>query len=61
MATDTTPPVELVRCSVCGGKAVLHHSRAGKWYVRCSKTKEHRTEEIVSRLTVCKLWNVRNK
>ena len=61
MAENYVPPVELVRCAKCGCLAKLHKSRSRKWYVRCSKEKEHRTEEVVSRITVCKLWNVRNR
>lgn len=60
MKADTTPPVELEACRMCGGRAKLHHGRDGKWYVRCEKTKDQCTESLISRLTVCRLWNVRN-
>lgn len=61
MAVDKTAPMELVRCKACGGRAALHHSRAGKWYVRCEKCKENKTEETISRRIVCQLWNKRNE
>lgn len=62
---DKNPPFELTRCRVCGGLARLHFSRTRRWYVRCeacARTPEkNQTEEVTSKLTVCKLWNVRNK
>ena len=65
MPLDKTPSVPLNRCRRCGGLAKLHHSRSGKWYVRCedcARCKDpNTTEESTSKLTVCKLWNVRNK
>lgn len=62
VAIDKTPPVWLEKCRKCGGEAKLHHSRSGKWYVRCTWCKkENKTEESVSKLSICKVWNVRNK
>ena len=57
---NKVPPFALADCRECGGKAGLHHSRVGKWYVRCEKCKANKTEETVSRKLVCQLWNKRN-
>lgn len=61
-AIDKLPPFALARCRRCGGLAKLHHSRSRKWYVRCTSCKaENQTEEVTSKLTICKVWNSRNK
>lgn len=62
MSVDKTAPVELEKCWKCGGSPRLHHSRSGKWYVRCTACKEkNKTEESTSRLMICKAWNLRNR
>lgn len=62
MPVDKSAPVDLVQCRSCGGAPDLRRSRAGKWYVRCKKCKDtNRTEECVSKLTICRVWNTRNK
>ena len=62
VAIDKTPSVTLETCGKCGGEAKLHYSRARRWYVRCETCKaQNQTEESPSKLTICKVWNVRNK
>ena len=59
---NNLPPCALERCRHCGGLAKLHHSRSRRWYVRCTACKgKNQTEESPSKLTICKVWNVRNK
>lgn len=59
------PPFALARCRRCGGLAKLHYSRSRKWYVRCEDCartpNKNQTEEVTSKLTICKVWNSRNK
>lgn len=55
-------PIELSSCKLCGRPAELHRARSGKWYVKCSKKKcGLATEESVSKLTICKAWNLRQR
>lgn len=55
-------PIPLLCCRLCGHDAELHHARSGKWYIKCKFRKcGIKTEESSSKLSICKVWNVRNK
>lgn len=59
---DYEAPIELAPCRTCGHKAKLHRTRNGRWYVACDKKNcKNRTEDVISKRTVCQVWNVRQE